>query len=88
MPNTENTEPLIVTPMPALCVILLNLEEQKGSPLTEQEVLEARDKAACIALPKSVAQAMEEKRGYRDLVLEDVWNEWLGFKQWLNGAKA
>jgi hypothetical protein len=79
--------PLVITPVPALCLLLLNLEEKKGSPLTEAEVLEARDKAVCIALPQSIANAMEEERGCRDLILEDVWQEWLGFKKWLDENK-
>ncbi|SAI68848.1 Uncharacterised protein [Bordetella ansorpii] len=83
MTDVQNDEPLIITPVPALCLILLNLEKDKGSPLTETEVLEARDKAVCMMVPQSVAKIMEEKRGYRDLILEDVWNDWLGFKQWL-----
>jgi hypothetical protein len=86
--ESKADEPLVITPVPALCLLLLNLEKQKGSPLTETEVLEARDKAVCIALPASVAKAMEEGRGYRDLNLEDVWLDWLGFRKWLNESKA
>ena len=88
MSNENKDEPLVITPIPALCVLLLNLEEKKGSLLTEAEVLEIRDKAVCIALPQSVAKAMEEKRGYRDLILEDVWRDWLGFKKWLAETKS
>lgn len=88
MPDDKKEEPLVLTPVPALCLLLLKLEEKKGSPLTEAEVLEARDKAVCIALPQSVAKDMEEKRGYRDLILEDVWQDWLGFKKWLNENKT
>ncbi len=69
--QTKNNkdENLVITPVPALCLLLLNLEKEKGSPLTEVEVIEARDKAVCIALRLSVAKEMEEKRGYRDLNL-------------------
>lgn len=88
MSDEKKDEPLVLTPIPALCFLLLKLEEKKGSPLTEAEVLEARDKAVCIALPQSVAKAMEEKRGYRDLVLEDVWQDWLGFRKWLDENKS
>lgn len=88
MSDEKKDESLVITPVPALCLLLLNLEEKKGSPLTEAEVLKARDKAVCIALPQSVAKAMEEKRGYRDLILEDVWQDWLGFKKWIDESKS
>lgn len=88
MSDENKEERLVLTPVPALCLLLLKLEEIKGSPLTEAEVLEARDKAVCIALPESATKAMEEKRGYRDLILEDVWQDWLGFKKWLNESKS
>ncbi len=84
--NTD--EELVITPVPALCLILLNLEKEKGSPLTEAEVIEARDKAVCIVLRSSIAKEMEEKRGYRDLILEDVWQDWLDFKKWLSESES
>lgn len=82
---TVKDEDLLIVPIPALCAILLNLEEKKGSPLTESEVLEVRDKAVCMLVPRSAAQAIEERRGYRDLILEDVWRDWLGFREWYYG---
>lgn len=83
-PENKEKESLVITPVPALCLLLLNLEKQKGSPLTQTEVLEARDAAVCVALPASVAKAMEESRGYRDLNPEDIWKDWLGFKKWIS----
>jgi hypothetical protein len=77
---------LIITPIPALCLILLNLEKEKGSPLTEGEVVAARDGAACMAVPRDVHARMEEARGYRDLDLENVWEDWLGFRAWMAEA--
>jgi hypothetical protein len=73
-------EPLIPVPIPALGILLLNLEKQKGSPLSEPEVLAIRDKAVCVVLPLSVKRAMDEKRGYRDVDLENVWQEWQAFR--------
>lgn len=73
-------EPLVPVPIPALGVLLLNLEKNKGSPLSEQEVLAARDKAACIMLPQSQKRAVDEKRGYEDIDPENVWPEWLAFR--------
>ena len=43
----DSEEELIPVPVPALVAVLLNKESEKGSPLTEQEVLEIRDNAAC-----------------------------------------
>lgn len=67
-------------PIPALGVLLLKLEEQKGSPLTEPEVLSVRDKAVCMMMHISHKQAMDEKRGYSDINLENAWEDWLAFR--------
>jgi hypothetical protein len=74
--NKEDHEPLVPTPIPALVVILLNKEKRKGSPLTEGEVIEIRDKAACIMLPLSEKRAMEEARGYADIDPEFAQPQW------------
>lgn len=50
---SEASDPLVPVPIPALGVLLLDLEKQKGAPLSEQEVLLARDKAVCMMLPLS-----------------------------------
>jgi hypothetical protein len=76
-PPSESQEPLVPVPIPALGALLLNIEKLKGSPLSQVEVLDARDKAVCIMLPLSAKVAMEEKRGYRDIDPENVWEEWL-----------
>lgn len=73
-------DPLVPVPIPALGVLLLNLEKQKGVPLTEAEVVGARGKAVCMMLPLSAKREMDEKRGYRDIDPENVWNEWQAFK--------
>jgi hypothetical protein len=80
-PAARDPEPLVITPMPPLVVLLLNLEDAKGAPLTEAEVIEARDGAACVALPASEAEAVARARGYPDLDPENVWAAWLGFKR-------
>lgn len=81
--SSTNDDPLIPVPIPALGVLLINLEKQKGVPLSESEVIEARDKAVCMMLPLSATGGkvqMDEKRGYRDIDPENVWEEWLAFK--------
>jgi len=83
---TEPSSPadeLVITPMPALCVILLNLEKAGERPLTESAVLAARDAAVCMAVPRSMRDAMDAARGYRDLDLENAWQDWLELKAWL-----
>ena len=67
---------LIPVFIPALVVLLHHLERQKGSPLTEQEVLDIRDKGVCMMMHVERAIALDEKRGYNDLDLERVWEQW------------
>ncbi len=73
---SEPEEDLLLVPVPALVAVLTALERTKGAPLTEAEVLEARDKAACIAMPRSIYETMCEKRGYRDIDPELAWIGW------------
>jgi hypothetical protein len=61
--------------VPALVVLLAHLEREKGAPLTEQEVIEIRDKGACIMMRLEHARALADKRGY-DLDPQNVWAEW------------
>jgi len=76
-PTAEDpSDPLCLVFIPALVTILLHAEKTLGRPLTEAEVIAIRDKAACMAMPVSVAAKMEEKRGYPDIVAEAVWPEW------------
>jgi hypothetical protein len=86
--DTQSKEELVITPIPALCALLLNMEKSKGESLTEAEVIAARDSAVCMMVPRSVHKAMEESRGYRDLDLENVWEDWLGFKKWMDESNA
>jgi hypothetical protein len=80
---TEADEPLVPVPIPALSMLLLNLERSKGSPLTEAEALSARDKAVCMMLPLSKKRMMDEKRGYSDINPENVWAEWQALRSQL-----
>lgn len=75
------TDQLCLVFVPALVAVLLNAETTKGMPLTEAEVLDIRDNAACIALPVEVALSMENERGYRDLVAEDCWAQWQQYRR-------
>jgi hypothetical protein len=72
----SDNENLIIYPVPSLVATLLNRERTKGSPLTEDEVIEIRDNCEAIAVPRDVARRMEEERGYLDIDPENCWNEW------------
>ena len=72
----ERDADLVITPVPALIDILILKEREKGSPLTEAEVADIRDKATCIALPRSDRTAMDIARGYADLDPENAWEQW------------
>jgi len=69
-------EELIIYPVPSLVAILLNREEAKGSPLTEEEVVQIRDTCEAVALPIDVARQVDEARGYLDIDPENCWEEW------------
>ena len=62
--------------VPALVAVLRACEEKNGAPLTEAQVCDIRDQAVCMAVPFSTALAMEDARGYPDIVAEDCWDEW------------
>lgn len=71
-----SNDPLCLVPVPALVVLLKTAEDRKGSPLSEAEVVQIRDEATCIAVPLSATFALQDKRGYPDIVPEDCWKQW------------
>ena len=79
---------LILYFVPSLVATLLNRERAKGSPLTEQEVIDIRDKCPCIALPPSRAELMDESRGYKDIEADDCWNQWQMARKELNTSNG
>lgn len=72
----SQSEGLIIYPVPSLLATLINRERAKGSPLTEQEVIQIRDDCPAIATPPDVAKKMDEARGYLDIDPENCWEEW------------
>lgn len=88
MAESSEKEELIIAPVPALVAVLMHLEQEKGSPLTEAEVLTARDNEACIAMPRSAYQAVSDARGYADIDPERPWAEWLAFRAAQSGGEA
>jgi hypothetical protein len=67
----SDSEPLLIYPIPSLISILVNREEEKGSALTEEEVVEIRN--GC----KDVAAKIDAERGYKDIDPVRCWEEWL-----------
>ena len=78
--KADDSKDLIIAPVPALVAVLFNREKHKGAALTEEEVLDIRDNAACIVMDQQAYRAVSEGRGYDDIDPERVWSEWLSFK--------
>jgi hypothetical protein len=76
MSTNNEDDPLVPVPIPALAVLLLQLERSKGAALTEVEALQARDTAVCMTMPLSKKRMMDQRRGYPDIHPENVWAEW------------
>lgn len=76
---------LVLEFSPPLIALLLAAERSKGGPLTEEEVLDLRDGATCVRLPRSVAAAMADERGYADLDPERCWEQWQAVRTGLDG---
>jgi hypothetical protein len=69
-------ELLVPVFMPSLVSVLLRHERDKGTPLTEVEVVAIRDKSVAVMLRQSAAAEMAQKRGYDDIDPERCWAEW------------
>ena len=69
-------EKLIPVFMPSLVSLLLRHEQDKGSPLTEQEVLSIRDNATAVMIPEPAAIPIFQARGYEDITSEHCWQHW------------
>jgi hypothetical protein len=73
----SDSEPLLIYPIPSLISILVNREEEKGSALTEEEVVEIRNGCKAVAMPRDVAAKIDAERGYKDIDPVRCWEEWL-----------
>jgi hypothetical protein len=78
---------LIPVFIPSLSAILVHHEKEKGSPLTEAEVLAIRDKAAVMMIPRADLAIFEERRGYKDIEPELCWLQWRLLRLTLNENK-
>ena len=79
-------EKLIIMFMPPLLELLETFERKQQSNLTKNEVETIRDKAIGMVVRRSVFEAMVKKRGYRDLRPEYVWEDWMTYKNNLEGS--
>jgi hypothetical protein len=68
---------MLIYPIPSLISILVNREEEKGSALTEVEVIEIRNGCKAVAMPRDVAAKIDAERGYKDIDPVRCWEEWL-----------
>jgi accessory colonization factor AcfC len=66
--------------IPALAALLEAREMGSGRELTREDVESIRDNATAIELPEEIARDMIKSRGYPDIDAENVWNEWLLYK--------
>lgn len=73
---TTDDEELVPVFMPALSAVLLSAEDQKGEPLTYDEVIRIRDASPCIMMRVDHVQKMAESRGYNDIGPENCWYDW------------
>jgi hypothetical protein len=78
-------EPKVVVFLNPLVMLLAGAERQKGSPLTEQEVLKVRDTAQCITMTVSQAKkfyaSLDSQVRVPRLNPENIWEEWQAIRQ-------
>jgi hypothetical protein len=74
----EQLYPLFI---PSLAATLKAKEDEKGCPLTEQEVLAIRDGATVMMVNVKEYFEMEDTRGYRDIDPKNCWAEWRELRQ-------
>lgn len=77
-PDPNN--PPVIDFIPSLVSRLIRAEEDKGSPLTEPEVLAIRDTATTMRVTLKARDFVWLKRGYRDIDPDDVWNDWQRYR--------
>jgi hypothetical protein len=82
----SSDDELVPVFIPPLGNLLAEIECNNKIPLTEAEVLAIRDKATVIALRRSAAAEMDERRGYRDIDPANCWEEWLELRMKLKNS--
>ncbi len=80
MNNQVEEDRLEVIFAPDLLYLLRFKESEKGSCLTEEEVLKIRDNAICMTIASSRLREIEKSRGYKDVDPKNCWAEWNEYK--------
>jgi hypothetical protein len=84
-------EPKVTVFLNPLAMLLAGRERQKGSPLTEAEVLEVRDEAACALMPLSRAEkfyaSLDAQMPIPRLDPERIWEQWLAIRDRVDWSK-
>jgi hypothetical protein len=78
--RTLSNDSMTVVPVPALSVVLAFVEQQKGSALTEDEVLAALETAPAITMTTEDAARFAERPGVVNLNPDNIWHEWQAFR--------
>lgn len=65
-------EPLVIVPIPALVVVLVQKERAKGAPLSREEVEKIRDAAVCMTMRQSHARKWKSSEAIRTLTPNGV----------------
>ena len=71
--------------IPSLVATLLRAEQEKGTPLSEAEVLQIRDQSPCVAISPEDVPTMIEERGYEDIDPYYCWEQWQEARTALGG---
>jgi hypothetical protein len=75
---TDNS--MVVVPIPPLTFVLPHLEMEKGSALTECEVLAAVEAAPAMTMTVEDAALFAQRPGGADLDPDNIWSEWQTFR--------
>ena len=76
----DSNEPMVTVFLNPLMMLLAGAERQKGSPLTEAEVLHVRDTAVCVQMTQSQAnkfyESLDSQMPIPRLNPDSIWDEW------------
>ena len=67
--------------IPSLAGMLWRTQQENGAALTEDDVLQIRDRWAVLVMTDDDVRAMEERRGYVDIDGADAWQSWLRLQE-------
>ena len=76
MTRKKSDKGLVPVFIPSLVSVFMRHELDKGTQLTEQEVIAIRGKSIPVALRRSDALRLEDHRGYQDVDPAHCWETW------------